>query len=86
MELTKFEKGLINCELFKKDILPILREEFDVNILHRGTMQTRVVNRINKKKIDYFPYYRKVNDFQYKNWSILANDGEILTVIKYLLR
>jgi hypothetical protein len=84
--LTKFEQGLINCDIFKKTILPELRELYDINILHRGTMQTRIVNKSNGKKIDYYPYYRKINNFQYKTWMLLANDGEINTAIKLILR
>lgn len=85
-ELSKFEKGLINSKVFVKTILPELRELYDVRILHRGTMQTRIVNNSNGKKIDYYPYYRKINDFQYKTWSILANDAEIILAIKLALR
>lgn len=49
-------------------------------------MQTRVVNEENGKKIDYYPFYRKLNDFQYKSWDILTNNGEIISRIKILLR
>lgn len=80
------QKALDTRNIFMSEILPELRELYTVNVLHRTTMQTRIVNESNSKKIDYFPYYRKVNDFQYKTWRILANDGEILTVIKTLLR
>lgn len=80
------DEAINTKEFFIKNILPELRDLYTVNVLHRTTMQTRIVNESNGKKIDYYPYYRKVNDFQYKNWMILANDGEINTVIKCLLR
>jgi hypothetical protein len=79
------EKALQTKEVFMKKILPKLRDLYSVNVLQRTTMQTRIVNESNGKKIDYYPYYRKVNDFQYRKWSQLANDGEVLTVIKTLL-
>jgi hypothetical protein len=79
------EIALQTKEVFMKDILPTLRDLYTVNVLHRTTMQTRIVNELNDRKIDYYPYYRKVNDFKNKTWRILANDGEVLTVIKTLL-
>lgn len=84
--LSKYEQGIENCKLFESNILPELKVLFDVKVLYGGTKQTRFINRDNGKKVDYYPHYRKINDFQYKNWMILANDGEINTVIKILLR
>lgn len=71
---------------FLKEILPILRQEYTVSVIHATTRQTRIVNESNGKKMDYYPYYRKYCDFQYMNWSRAANDGEILTLIKTILR
>jgi hypothetical protein len=80
------QEALGTRKIYMDKNLPELRLLYTVNVLHRTTMQTRIVNESNGKKIDYYPYYRKVNDFQYKSWKQLANDGEILTVIKTLLR
>ena len=80
------QEALDTRKIYMDSILPELRLLYTVNILHRTTMQTRIVNKSNGKKIDYYPYYRKVNDFQYRSWKQLANDGEVLTVIKTLLR
>ena len=75
-----------NYNHFREKVLPRLKENYLVSILHTGTMQTRVINESNGKRLDYYPFYRKVNDLQYKNWRILANDGEIETVIEFILR
>lgn len=80
------KEALETKKFYIDEILPELRLLYTVNILNRTTMQTRIVNESNGKKIDYYPYYIKVNDFQYKSWKQLANDGEVLTIIKTLLR
>lgn len=71
---------------FVKEILPKLREDYTVSVIHSTTRQTRIVNESNGKKMDYYPYYRKCCDYQYMSWTQMANNGEILTVIKTILR
>lgn len=75
-----------NYYYFDNEIMPKLMELYSIDLIHKTTKQTRIINNLNGKKIDYYPYYRKINDFQTRQWSQLANNGEILTVIKSLLQ